>query len=129
MKPEVLLIWLALFGSDADRGPSALAHGIGALPTTPVTWTGDWLVRGERRAISADIFPVRGREQLAGRLTFGDGPTAIVEHWIGRRDGRWLELTRSGVGEGRMLLTDTGRLVGHLRRHDAAGDINLSLRE
>ena len=62
----------------------------------------------------------------AGKLTFGAGPHAIVEHWIGRREGRWLRLTRSGVGDGRVLLTDDGRLVGRLNRLDVTGDLHLS---
>ncbi len=126
MNPGALLLWLTLFGSDPSVPPSALTANVPAPASAPATWVGEWLVRGERRVIGAMLTTVRGREQLAGKLTFGDGPNAIVEHWIGRREGRWLRLTRSGVGDGRVLFTEDGRLVGRLNRFEAAGDLHLS---
>ena len=124
MKPGVLLVWLTLLGSDGGT-PAAFGSGISSgIP--PAVWVGEWLVRDERRKISASIMPVPGREQLAGKLTFGDGPTAVVEHWTGRPEGRWLRLTRTGVGDGRLGLTESGRLVGRLTRLDEAGSLDLT---
>ena len=126
MKSSVLLVWLALFGGDPGTLPSAFGDGISS-PTVPSTmWVGEWLVGGDRRPISATVLTVRGREELAGKLTFGQGSSAVVEHWIGRPEGRWLRLTRTGVGDGRVSVTEAGRLVGRLSRHDAVGDIDLS---
>jgi hypothetical protein len=125
MKSSVLLVWLALFG-DPNALPSGLAEGFSARTIPSAIWVGEWLVHGDRRPISATVMAVRGREQLAGKLTFGQGASAVVEHWIGRPEGRWLRLTRAGVGDGRVSVTDTGRLVGRLSRLDAVGEVNLS---
>jgi hypothetical protein len=126
MKSGTLLLWLALFGSDPNVPPSALTANVTAPAPVAESWVGEWLVYGERRVIAAVLGTVRGREQLAGKLTFGDGHSSIVEHWIGRREGRWLRLTRSGVGDGRVFLTEDGRLVGRLNRFETTGDVQLS---
>ena len=124
----MFLVWLALVGSDTGTHPAAFGSGISARAISSSVWVGEWLVGGDRRPVSAAVMAVPGREQLAGKLTFGDGPSAVVEHWIGRREGRWLRLTRSGVGDGRVSVTEGGRLVGRLSRNDLIGDLSLSLR-
>ena len=127
MKSSVLLVWLTLFGGgDPNVLPSGFSDGVSARAMPSTVWVGEWLVHGDRRPISAAVTTVRGREQLAGKLTFGQGSAAVVEHWIGRPEGRWLRLTRTGVGDGRVSVTEGGRLVGRLSRHDAVGDIDLS---
>ena len=124
MKSSVFLVWLALFGNDPAALPSGFADGSRTMLST--VWVGEWLVRGDWQPISAAVMTVKGREELAGKLTFGKGPTAVVEHWIGRPEGRWLRLTHAGVGDGRVSVSETGRLVGRLSRHDTMGNIDLS---
>ena len=126
MKSSVFLVWLALFGSDPGALPSSFGDGISGRSIPAAVWVGEWLVHGDRQPISASVMAVRGREELAGKLTFGRGASAVVEHWIGRPEGRWLRLTHAGVGDGRVFVTEGGRLVGRLSRHDAVGDVNLS---
>jgi hypothetical protein len=127
VKSAALLIWLALFGGESSTQPSALSRDL-PRPATTALWVGEWLVDGDRRTLSAVLMPVRGREELAGKMTFGDGPDAIVEHWVARAEGRWLRLSRSDVGSGRLSLAEDGRLVGRLERLGIAGDVSLSLR-
>jgi hypothetical protein len=125
--PRVALLWLALIGSDPATAPSALPDPLALQSTAPVTWIGEWLVRGERRALRTLFTPIAGRKQFAGRLTWTEGTSTMSEDWIGRYDGRAVLLSRSGVG-GARLTVDNGDLIGTLSRHDAAGRIRLSPR-
>ncbi len=126
MKSGALLLWLALFGSDGNVPPAAFTDAVSVPVKASATWIGEWLVGGERRTVRAILKPVAGREQLAGHMTFGEGRGAVMESWIGSREGRWLRLTRSGVGGARLSATEGGHLVGYLIRLDAAGDLELS---
>jgi hypothetical protein len=123
MKTSALLLWLSLLGHDIDLAPQGYAAPSAALTAA---WIGEWLVRGDRRPLNAVLVRVTGRDRLASKMTFGEGRTAIIEHWVADSDGRSLILTRGGVGDGRLTVTEAGRLVGRLSRHDDIGPVTLT---
>jgi hypothetical protein len=129
MRPEALLIWLSLFGTEPNLPAPSASPAHAASIRAASTWVGEWLVQGDARAMRALLRHVVGREQLAARMTFGEGPAAVVEEWIVRRDGRWLDLSRAGVGGARLSVSEAGALVGRLTRDRAAGEVTLHLND
>ena len=125
MKAGILYLWLALMGNQSPP-PAAFSDGISIQHRVPTMWVGDWLVEGDRRAMSAAVTAVPGRVELAARLTIVDGSAAMVEYWIGRPEGRVLRLTRTGVGTGLFRFSETGGVTGYLSRHDVVGSVELA---
>jgi hypothetical protein len=125
MRAGILYLWLALMGNESAV-PAAFTDGISVHARVPTMWVGDWLVEGDRRAMSATVTAVPGRVELAAKLTIVDGAAAVVEYWIGRPEGRVLRLTRTGVGTGLFKVSETGGVTGYLTRHDVVGSVELS---